>query len=82
MRLVWRLGFWTTFCANIEQRGIDFVPAEDPLQSLKAATDDYLQEVHLADCEDELISSLKNVKVTKPGHAEPLLQAGQTELRQ
>jgi hypothetical protein len=37
---------------------------------------------HLAGGEDELISSLKNVKVTKPEHADPLLQAGQTELRQ
>ena len=106
----------------IEQRGIDFAPAEDFLQSLKAAgaseaflkalraakppeaasakkplnqvqifallagqvtsprvamllrergidfepTDDYLQEVRLAGGEDELISALKNAKVTKP----------------
>jgi len=39
----------------VQERGIDFEPA-----------DDYLQEVRLAGGEDELISALKSAKVTKP----------------
>jgi tetratricopeptide (TPR) repeat protein len=122
----------------IEQRGIDFAPAEDFLQSLKAAganeaflkalragkppepasakkplnqvqvlvllagqvpshraavlvkergidfdvKDDYLQEVRLGGGGDELISALRNAKVTKPATVDPAAQARQAEVRQ
>ena len=55
----------------IEQRGIDFAP-----------TDNYLQEVRLAGCQDELVNALKSAKVTKPEHVDAVLQARQTEVRQ
>jgi tetratricopeptide (TPR) repeat protein len=55
----------------VEERGIDFDP-----------TDDYLQEVRLAGGEDELISALKNAKVTKPVTVDPAAQARQAEARQ
>ena len=55
----------------VQERGIDFEP-----------TDDYLQEVRLAGGEDELISALKSIKVSKPESVDPTLQARQTEVRQ
>ena len=42
----------------VQERGIDFEP-----------TDEYLQEVHLAGGEDELITALKGAKVTKSAKA-------------
>jgi len=55
----------------VQERGIDFEP-----------TDEYLQEVRLVGGEDELVSSLKSAKVTKPKHVDPALQARQAEIRQ
>ena len=55
----------------VQERGIDFDP-----------TDDYLQEVRLADGEDELVSALKNAKVTKPETVDPAFEARQAEIRQ
>ena len=55
----------------VQERGIDFEPA-----------DDYLQEVRLAGGEDELISSLKSAKVTKPVTVDPAAQARQDEISQ
>jgi len=55
----------------VQERGIDFEP-----------TDDYLQEAHLAGGEDELISALKNAKVTKPVTVDPAAEARQAEVRQ
>ena len=55
----------------VQERGIDFEP-----------TDDYVNEVRLAGGEDELISALKGVKVTKPATVDPAAQARQTEVRQ
>ena len=122
----------------IEQRGIDFAPAEDFLQSLKATGaseaflkalhaakqpepasakkplhqvqilalvagevpshrvavlvnergidfephDDYLHEVRLGGGDDELITALKNAKVTKPATVDPTAQARQAEVQQ
>ncbi len=122
----------------IEQRGIDFEPAEDFIQSLKAAgaseaflnalraakppepanakkpldqvqvilllagqvpshrvstlvrergidfdvKDGYLQQVRLGGGDEELISALKNAKVTKPATVDPAAQARQAEVRQ
>ena len=122
----------------IEQRGIDFAPAEDFMQSLKAAgaseaflkalraakqpepasakkplnqvqvfallaaqvpshrvamlvkergidfdaNDDYLQEVRLGGGDDELMSSLKSAKVTKPETIDQVVRARQSEIRQ
>ncbi len=124
----------------IEQRGIDFAPAEDFLQSLKAAgasevflkalraakhppqadeaakkpldqvqvilllagqvpshrvamlvrergvnfepADDYLQQVRLGGGDEELISTLKNAKVTKPVNVDPAAQARQAQVQQ
>jgi hypothetical protein len=55
----------------VQERGIDFEP-----------TDDYLQEVHLAGDENELISALKSAKVTKPLTVDPAAQARQAGVRQ
>ena len=55
----------------VQERGIDFEP-----------TDDYLQEVRLAGGEDELISALKDAKVTKPATVDPAAQARQAEVQQ
>jgi len=55
----------------VQERGIDFEP-----------TDEYFQEVRLAGGEDELISALKDAKVTKPVTVDPAAQARQTEIRQ
>ena len=122
----------------IDQRGIDFVPAQDFMQSLKAAgaseaflkalraakqpepasakkplnqvqvfallaaqvpshrvamlvkergidfdaNDDYLQEVRLGGGDDELMSSLKSAKVTKPETIDQVVRARQSEIRQ
>ncbi len=55
----------------VEERGIDFEP-----------TDDYLQEARLAGGEDELISALKNAKVTKPATVEPAAQAQKVDVQQ
>jgi tetratricopeptide (TPR) repeat protein len=55
----------------VQERGIDFEP-----------TDDYLQEVRLAGGEDELISVLKDAKVTKPATVDPAAAARQAEVRQ
>jgi len=55
----------------VQERGIDFEP-----------NGDYLQEVRLAGGQDELVSALRNAKVTKPEHVDPALQARKTDVRQ
>jgi tetratricopeptide (TPR) repeat protein len=55
----------------VKERGIDFEP-----------TDDYLEELRLGGGEDELISALRNAKVTKAERVDPTLQARQVEIRQ
>ena len=55
----------------VEKRGIDFQPSEE-----------YLQEARMAGGEDELAGALKNAEVTKPKHADPALQARETEVCQ
>jgi hypothetical protein len=55
----------------VQERGIDFEPA-----------DDYLQEVRLAGGEDELVSALKSAKVTKPATLDPAAEARLAEVRQ
>jgi tetratricopeptide (TPR) repeat protein len=52
----------------VKERGIDFEP-----------TDEYLEEVRLGGGADELVRALKSAKVTKLEHADPALQARQTE---
>jgi tetratricopeptide (TPR) repeat protein len=113
----------------ITQRGIDFAPTEDYIQSLKAAgakdvflkavrermpinqvqivaqlaaespspritmlvkdrgvdfavKDDYLQEVHAAGGNDELMAALRSAKVMAPITVDPAAQARQDEVRQ
>ncbi len=113
----------------ITQRGIDFAPTEDYIQSLKAAgakdaflkavrermpinqvqvfallaaespcqrvtmlvkdrgidfavKDDYLQEVHAAGGDDDLIAALKSAKVMAPATADPAAQTRQDQVRQ
>jgi tetratricopeptide (TPR) repeat protein len=113
----------------ITQRGIDFAPTEDYIQSLKAAgakdvflkavrermpinqvqifaqlaaespcqrvtllvkdrgidftvKDDYLQEVHAAGGDDDLVAALKSAKVIPPVTVDSAAQARQAEVRQ
>jgi len=54
----------------IQERGIDFAP-----------TDEYLQEVSLAGGDDELISTLKRTKVTKPVTLDPAAETRQVEVK-
>ena len=54
----------------VQERGIDFEP-----------DDEYLREVRLAGGEDELVSALKSVKVTKPESVDPAFQARQEEIQ-
>jgi tetratricopeptide (TPR) repeat protein len=55
----------------VQERGIDFEP-----------NDEYLREVRLAGGEDELISTLKGAKVTKPQGVDSAFEARQAEVRQ
>jgi hypothetical protein len=55
----------------VKERGIDFEPQQD-----------YLDEVRLGGCDQELITALKSAKVTKPATVDPAAEARQAEVRQ
>lgn len=55
----------------VRERGVDFTPSNE-----------YLREVRLGGGDDELVTALKSVKVTKPATVDPGAQARQDEVRQ